>query len=694
MSKPGGNPESDSNNMERESCGSTSGEESDDESRDEEATGPAELSQDYQYCQAVAEDSGDVAPHAETADSSSGGGDASMMGRRQGSLFNRNGTVAESLFAAQQCFTISNNKSATSTPAQLCQPIGVAGTKRTRDEMNGFALPMNGYHPSERNAQFDNLRVAQRHLADLGGQHRSLHQGGPARNGADLLQQPITPVTVNYRRPMGFGGQLGLEPGRNPDDNLMRELDEADQGGDLPTYLQNIARRRQIEDESLQRFFHKRASQLRGTEAADYGGEGGMAASNQSGMDPNFIRMASQESSSSTAQAPVEMAMNQYAGNQPGGNPDIAALPVPQGKSQEHMFCLPVQAAPLSRANSRSDDDSPVHPLATSADKSKRSPAETDHAAAASLLSLSAKDDEVQPAKKAKVDAQQQMPQVLKGDRTENQCMPLLRPEEREDFKTTDYLFYVVSHFRVCHFEEKDRGGGKRKGLELGFPGLCCSFCGGKKVGSLGRYFIQNQKTFADKSKSIDAFYTHLVRCKHVPQTVKEDVQRYKENHTKDTENLRAKGVRKSAKFFFATLWARLQAAPSPNTNQEVVTNMGDDSKSSTDIMPNAGDGTGAMFNGYQSPIMRPPFYQGAYGAFPGFTSNQAAILQMSRQIMPMSAMNIYQSNPDLMRRMLLNRYQTLRLNSGALQQSSPAPPRPPGERDNSKSGSAHAAVK
>ena len=454
----------DNNNMESDSCGSTSGEESDDESRDEEApVGPTKLSQGYQYCQAVAEDGGDVASRAETAGSSGVG--ASMMGRQQGSLFNRNGAVAESLFAAQQCFEISDNKSATSTPAQLCQPIGVVGTKRTRDEMNGFALP----NPAERNAQFDNIRLARRHLADSGGQHRSLHhQGGAARIGDDLLQQPITPATVNYRRTMGFGAQLGLGTGRTPDDSLMRELDEADQDGELPTYLQNIARRRQIEDESLQRFFHKRASQLRRTEAGGYGVTGRMT----------------HESSSSTAQDPVEMAMYRDAPKQPGGDPDIATLP--EGKSQEHMFCLPVQVAPSSRANSRSDDDSPARPPATSADESKRSPAETDHAAAASLLYLSAKDDEVQPAKKAKVDAQQIIPQVMKGSRTGNQCMPFLRQEEREDFKTTDYLFYVVSHFSVCHFEEKDRGGGKRKGVELGFPGLCCSFCGGKRVGSLG----------------------------------------------------------------------------------------------------------------------------------------------------------------------------------------------------------------
>ena len=53
-----------------------------------------------------------------------------------------------------------------------------------------------------------------------------------------------------------------------------------------------------------------------------------------------------------------------------------------------------------------------------------------------------------------------------------------------------------------------------------------------------------------------------------------------------------------------------------------------------------------------------------------------------------MATMNIYQNNPDLMRSMLLNRYPSLGLaNSGALQQS-PAPARPPVERDNSKSGS------
>ena len=509
---------------------STSGEESDDGSRDEESDGgsgdeegsassPAKLSQDYQYCQAVAGDAGgdsgdDAASPAETPGSASGDGGASMAGLQQGSVFNRNGAVTESLFAAQQCFAISSNKSAPSSPpGQLCQPIGVAGTKRTVDEMNGFTLPTNGYHPAGKNAQPEKMRVAQpyQQRADLGGQHRSLHQGPPAGRGADLLQQQITPIAVNFGRPMGFGGQLGLKRGRNPDDNLMRELDEADQGGELPTYLQNIARRRQIEDESLQRFFQSRTSQFRQTGAGGYGVMDGMATGNQSGMDPNFTRMASHESGSSNAQARVEMAMIQdaptvaiHAGQKTGGNPDIATFPVPQGKSQDQLFCLPVQVAPLSRASSRSGGNSPTHPPTTLADESKRS-AETDQAAAASLLSLSAKDDEEQPAKKAasllslsakddeeqpakkaRVDTQQQVPQVLEGDSEQNQCMTFLRPEEREDFKTTDYLFYVVSHFRVCHFEEKDRGGGKRKGIALGFPGLCCSFCGEKKVGGLG----------------------------------------------------------------------------------------------------------------------------------------------------------------------------------------------------------------
>ena len=181
-------------------------------------------------------------------------------------------------------------------------------------------------------------------------------------------------------------------------------------------------------------------------------------------------------------------------------------------------------------------------------------------------------------AEEAEVGARRQVPQALDGDRARDRCTPLVRPDERDDFRTTDYLFHVASHFRVCHFEEKDRGrgGGNRSGIEPGFPGLCCSFCGGKKTrrgGPVGRYFIRNQKTFADRSKSVDAFYSHLVGCEHVPRAVKEDVRRYRENHARDTEALQAMGLRKSAKFFFTALWERLQAVPcEPNSNQEGVT--------------------------------------------------------------------------------------------------------------------------
>ena len=140
-------------------------------------------------------------------------------------------------------------------------------------------------------------------------------------------------------------------------------------------------------------------------------------------------------------------------------------------------------------------------------------------------------------------------------------------------------------------------------------------------------------------------------------------------------------GLRKSAKFFFATLWERLQDVPhEPNS-----------SKSSTDVMPNAEDGTVAMFSPVQQSPMISPFYQGSNGSYPGltsypaFTPNQASMLQ---QMMPISV-NMYQNNPDLMRRMLLNRYQSMaRANSGAMQQS-PVTPRPPVGGDNAKSGSA-----
>jgi len=132
--------------------------------------------------------------------------------------------------------------------------------------------------------------------------------------------------------------------------------------------------------------------------------------------------------------------------------------------------------------------------------------------------------------------------------------------EESDRAVCTRYFYEVMSQMQPCSFRESDALVGKRPTNSNGYPGLECRHCKGKCMNH-GRFFPTQVKTFMDRTKSIDTFHNHLVKCVACPDVVKENLTQLKHSHTREIAELRAKGVTKSQKVFLDRIWTRLHSS-------------------------------------------------------------------------------------------------------------------------------------
>jgi len=144
-----------------------------------------------------------------------------------------------------------------------------------------------------------------------------------------------------------------------------------------------------------------------------------------------------------------------------------------------------------------------------------------------------------------------------------NSCIPTnskrLILEESDKAVCTRYFYEVMKQMQSCSFRKSDAVGKHQIQLN-GYRGLECMHCQGKCM-NLGRFFPRKVKTFTDRTKSIDTFYNHLVKCTACPDEIKDILSQLKESHAQEIVELKAKGVTKSQKVFLDRIWTRLHSS-------------------------------------------------------------------------------------------------------------------------------------
>lgn len=139
----------------------------------------------------------------------------------------------------------------------------------------------------------------------------------------------------------------------------------------------------------------------------------------------------------------------------------------------------------------------------------------------------------------------------------ENAPTPIVRETDLQDISS--YFYEVMAEMQTCSFRPSDVIA-KRPKLNTGHPGLECRHCRGA-FSNQGRFFITQNKTFSDRTKSIDTFYRHLQWCKTCPQDVKDRLKRRSYTHASEIQEIRAQGKKKCQKVFLDTIWGRLHSS-------------------------------------------------------------------------------------------------------------------------------------
>ena len=131
-----------------------------------------------------------------------------------------------------------------------------------------------------------------------------------------------------------------------------------------------------------------------------------------------------------------------------------------------------------------------------------------------------------------------------------NGVSKLVFPDDQK--LSTRFSFAVLSEYGPCKFRESDRQG-KRKGLQIGFPGMQCIHCWGLSRKG-GRFFPSTIKTMADTKKTLISIQNHLIKCNKCPHDIKESIVLLRESH----EDERKQQKYGSQKAFFLKIWNRL----------------------------------------------------------------------------------------------------------------------------------------
>lgn len=150
---------------------------------------------------------------------------------------------------------------------------------------------------------------------------------------------------------------------------------------------------------------------------------------------------------------------------------------------------------------------------------------------------------------------------------SQQQQQPLLIVISSDKKYATKYSYRVMKEVTLVHFDESDRRG-KRQKIPLGFPGLACRHCRGVRTlpsaihndlilpsyQRTGRYFPSTLKSFSDTKKTLNAIFSHLIRCQKCPQEVKQNLIKLEKEHSSE----RASKNYGSQSRFFLRIWHRI----------------------------------------------------------------------------------------------------------------------------------------
>lgn len=123
--------------------------------------------------------------------------------------------------------------------------------------------------------------------------------------------------------------------------------------------------------------------------------------------------------------------------------------------------------------------------------------------------------------------------------------------DELDSNLLTDYFFHIMQQLVVCRFSEKDRKtrGGKRENVDIGYGGLQCIHC--VNMHTSRKFFWSTVDRLANSFAEIPS---HILKCKHCPDEVREALLVLKGRHHDQIQSL----PRGSQKVFFRRVWRRL----------------------------------------------------------------------------------------------------------------------------------------
>ncbi|KAL7432091.1 hypothetical protein ACHAXH_002086, partial [Discostella pseudostelligera] len=115
----------------------------------------------------------------------------------------------------------------------------------------------------------------------------------------------------------------------------------------------------------------------------------------------------------------------------------------------------------------------------------------------------------------------------------------------------TDYFFHIMQQLVICRFSEKDRKtrGGKRENVDIGYGGLQCIHCINTQTSR--KFFWSTVDRLANSFAEIPS---HILKCKHCPDAVRDALLVLKGRHHDQIQTL----PRGSQKVFFRRVWRRL----------------------------------------------------------------------------------------------------------------------------------------
>lgn len=137
--------------------------------------------------------------------------------------------------------------------------------------------------------------------------------------------------------------------------------------------------------------------------------------------------------------------------------------------------------------------------------------------------------------------------QVNRKEKESDECdfSPLVLPEDKGTI--AEFLYLTMLQLKPCRFKEADRN--KRRLKDVGCKGVECRHCAGLVDGR--KFFWSSVNAVESNFVSV---HTHVIECKMVPQSLKDELIRLKALRKEQTSQLK----NGSQKAFFLRVWQRL----------------------------------------------------------------------------------------------------------------------------------------